>query len=124
MLEADHLVDLDPVVHRERGRLSCVQQGDGALPQLHFAGRYLGVTRAFGAEPHGADDSHYVLAPHVDRTRDDALDDAGVIPQIDECQVLPVLAPLGHPATHGHRAPDVDSPQRPAHVGPQRGDPG
>ena len=43
---------------------------------------------------------HHVLAADVHGARDHALDDAGVVAQVDEGQVLAVLAALGHPAAH------------------------
>ena len=46
VLEPDHLVDLDPVVHGERRRLGRVQQGDRAVAQLDLAGGQVGVDGA------------------------------------------------------------------------------
>ena len=46
----------------------------------------------------------------VDRAGDHALDDAGVVAQVDEGQVLAVLAALRHPAAHGHRGAHVGEP--------------
>ena len=118
--EADDLVDVDAVVHRERRRLGGVQQPDRALAQLDLAGRQLRVAGPHGTEAYRALHGHDVLGPHVDRSRHHALDDSRVVADVEEGQVLTVLAALGHPAAHGHRPADVDRPQRAAQVGAHR----
>jgi len=45
---------------------------------------------------------------------DNALHDACVIPQVDEGQVLAVLAPTGHPTAERHLPPDIRYLDRPA----------
>ena len=58
-----------------------------------------------------------VLRPQVVSAVDDALDDAGVVAQVDEGQVLAVLAPARHPAAQRHLPADVAGPQLAAVVG-------
>ena len=67
-------------------------------PHLDLAGRQVRVDGALRPRPHGAGDAHDVLAAHVDRAVDDALDEPGVVAEVDEGEVLAVLAPAGHPA--------------------------
>ena len=47
---------------------------------------------------------------------DDALDDARVVAQVDEGQVLAVLAPAGHPAAEPYLGADVVGPEHAAEV--------
>ena len=74
-----------------------------------------GLTVPSGRAPHGAGDPHDVLAAQVVGAVDDALDDAGVVAQVDEGEVLAVLAAAGHPAAQrdrrGRRRSARSSPQ-------------
>src|SRR5207249_1175214 len=49
----------------------------------------------------------------------DALDDAGVVPEVDEGEMLTVLAPAGHPAADRDLAPGVGRTEPAAVVGAQ-----
>ena len=60
-----------------------------------------GVDGALGTGSHGAGDAHDVLAAQVGGAVDHALHDARVVAQVDEREVLAVLAPAGDPAAHG-----------------------
>ncbi len=60
-----------------------------------------------GSGAHDAGDPHHVLAAHVDVVVDDALHDAGVVAQVDEREVLAVLAAAGDPAAQGDGLADV-----------------
>ena len=82
------------------GGSAAVEHGHRAVAQLDLAGGQVGVDGALGPGPDRALDGHHVLAAHVDGAGDHALDDAGVVAQVDEGQVLAVLAALGHPAAH------------------------
>ena len=74
-----------------------------------------GVDGALGPHPHRAGDAHDVLAAQVGGAVDDALHDAGVVAQVDEGEVLAVLATPADPAAHVTTCADVlgrSSPQR------------
>ncbi len=51
---------------------------------------------------------------------DDALHNAGVVPEVDEGQLLAVLAAMGDPAAERHLAIDVGRRQRSATIAAQR----
>ena len=101
--QPEDLVGVDPVRQRERRRLGHRQDLHRAVAHLDLAGVQAGVDGALGPGPHRPGDPQDVLRPQLRRAVDDALDDAGVVPQVDEGQVLPVLAPAGHPAAERHR---------------------
>ena len=108
VLQADVLVDVVGAgVDRERRRRGRAQHLDGALADLDLAGRQVGVDRALRPLAHDAGDAHDVLAAHVDRVVDDALHDAEVVADVDEGEVLAVLAAAGDPAAHVHGLADV-----------------
>ena len=85
--------------------------------ELDLTGGQLGVLRALGAPPHRALDPQHPLAAHVDRPVDHALDGAAVVAQVDERQVLPVLAAPAHPAAQRHRRLDVLGSELAAQMG-------
>ena len=58
----------------------------------------------------------------VDGVVDDRLGEAGVVADVDEGQLLAVLAARGHPAAEDHLAADVVRPEITALVGAHRGD--
>ena len=113
------LVDLAPVVERERRRLGHRQHLDRAVADLDLTGAQPGVDRALGPVPHHARDAHHVLAAQVGGPVDDALHDARAVAQVDEGQVLAVLAAPGHPAGTPTPSTDVGDPQLAAVVGAQ-----
>ena len=96
--QAHRLVGLGAVVDREGRRLGLVEHLDGAVADLHLARAEAGVDGALGPVAHGPGHGDDPLAAHVDGVVDHALDDAGVVAQVDEGQVLAVLAPARHPA--------------------------
>ncbi len=59
------------------------------------------VDRLAGPGPHDAGDAHDELPPQVVGVVDDALDDAGAVPQVDEGQVLAVLPGAPRPSRRG-----------------------
>ena len=61
-------------------------------------------------------DAHHELAPEISGAVHHALDDPRVVAQVDEGEVLPVLAPAAHPTADGHDLALVLGPQLPAHV--------
>ena len=114
--QADGLVGgLDAVVDRERRRLGRVEHLDRAVADLDLAGGQVGVDGALGPGPHRAGDPHDVLVAQVVGAVDDALHDAGAVAEVDEGEVLAVLAPAGDPAAE--RRPCA--PASPARSSPQ-----
>ena len=107
--QADALVDVVGAgVERERRRLGRGEDLDLAVADLDLAGGRLGLTVPSGRAPHGAGDPHHVLGCEVGCAVDDALHDAGVVAQVDEGEVLAVLAPAGRPSrTRATSATDV-----------------
>ena len=121
MLQADVLVDLVGAgVDRERRRRGAAQDLDFAVADLDLAGRQVVVDRALGPHTDRARDLQDVLAAHIDVVVDDALDDARVVAQVDECQVLAVLTATTDPAAHADRAADVGLAQLTTQVGTHR----
>ena len=100
VLEADVLVDVvGAVVDRERRRLGAAQHLDrGSPPARPRRSAGSSLTVPSGRWRDDAGDAHDVLAAHVDGVVDDALDDAGVVAQVDEREVLAVLAAAADPA--------------------------
>src|SRR5690606_22009938 len=90
---------------------------DRALTPLVLAGGQVGVGGALGPDPHHAGDPDDPLVADVDRAVDDALDDALAVAQVEEGQVLAVLAPARHPAAQRDGLPDVVGAQLAAPVG-------
>ena len=122
VLEADVLVDVVGAgVDRERRRVGLAQHLDDTVADLDLAGREVGVDRALRALADDAGDPHDVLAAHVDVVVDDALDDARVVAQVDERQVLAVLATAADPAADADGLADVRRAQVAAQVGAHRG---
>src|SRR5206468_11972999 len=101
-------------------RLGDVEDLDAAVADLDLAGGQVGVRGALGPMANGAGDAHHVLAADVDRSVDDALDDAGVVAQIDEREVLAVLAPAADPPAQRHRPADVVGAEVAAPIGAHR----
>ena len=95
------------LVDRERRRLGGVEDLDGAVLQLDLAGRQPVLTFSAGRARDRAGDAHDVLGAHVDGVVDDALGDAGVVADVDEGQLLAVLAARRHPAAQHDRLADV-----------------
>ena len=114
--QPDDLVDVDPVVHGNGGGSAALSSVTVQSPSSTSPGGQLRVDGPLRAGPDRALDGHDVLGADVDGARHHALDDAGVVAQVEEGQVLAVLAALGHPAAHGHRGARR---RRPAAV-PQR----
>ncbi len=110
------LVGLVAVVDGERRGLRLVEDLDGAVPDLHLTGADAGVDGALGAVADGAGDGDDPLGAHVGGVVDHALDDAGVVAQVDEGEVLAVLAPAGHPAAQADGGADVGRAQHAAQV--------
>ena len=120
--EADGLVDVVGAgVDRERRRLGRAQHLDLTVAHLDLARRQVRVHRALGSEADGAGDAKDVLAAQIVGAGYDALHDAGVVAQVDEGEVLAVLAPARHPAAQHDLAAGVGRPQRAAQVGPVGG---
>jgi hypothetical protein len=99
MGESDHLIDLNPLVELERGRLGHIEDLDLALPQFHLAGREVGVHRALGPATYDTGDANNELAAQIMSPIDDTLDESGVIAQVDEGEMLAVLASTSNPPT-------------------------
>ena len=105
--QPDGLVGLRPVVDREGRGLGFVQHLDGAVADLHLARLEPGLTVPSGrcrTVPRTA--TTHSLRTST-RAVDHALDDAAVVAQVDEGEVLAVLAPAGHPAAQAHARADV-----------------
>ena len=121
VLEADVLVDVVGAgVDRERRRVGLAQHLDDAVADLDLAGREAGVDGPLRTLADDAGDPHDVLAAHVDVVVDDALDDARVVAQVDEGEVLTVLAAATHPAADADGLADVRRAQVAAQVGAHR----
>ena len=95
--EADDLVDVDPVVDGEGWWFGGVEERHGALAQFDRPGGQIGIVGSRRTEPDRSFDRDHVLAADVDGPGHDALHDAGVVTQVDEGEVLAVLATLGDP---------------------------
>ena len=117
--QAHRLVGLVPVVDREGRWLGLVEDLDGAVADLDLAGVEAVVDRALGAAAHGAADGDDPFAAHLDAVVDHALDHPGVVPQVDEGQVLAVLAAPGHPAAQADGGPHIAGPEHAAEMGAQ-----
>ena len=106
--EANRLVDLvGSFVDRERRRLGDRQHLDGAVADLDLAGRQVRVHGALGTGSHRAGDAHDVLRAQVVRAVDHALHEPRVVADVDEREVLAVLAAPRDPSAHRHGAPGV-----------------
>ena len=117
VLQADVLVDLVGAgVDRERRRRGRAQHLDRAVADLDLAGRQVGVDGALRALADDAGDPHDVLAADVDGVVDDALHDAGVVADVDEGEVLAVLAPASHPAAHARPSAPTSSGRSSPHM--------
>ena len=93
------------LVDRERRRLGGAEDLDVAVPQLdprRSAGRSLTCSSAGGATMPVTRTTY--SRRDVDGVVDDALRDAGVVAQVDERQLLTVLATGGHPAAQADRS--------------------
>ena len=111
-----HLVGA--LVDRERRRLGDVEDLDRAVLQLDAAGRRAwSLTFSSGRAATVPVTRTHVLAAHVDGVVDHALRDAGVVAQVDEGQVLAVLAAGGDPAAERDGLADVLGAQLAALVG-------
>jgi hypothetical protein len=107
--QTDLLIDVRTVIKAERG-LGGPEHLDGAVSELDLTGGQLVVDGALGAVPDGAGDLEHVLAAHIDRAVDHALEQARVVAQVDEGEVLAVLTTTADPAT------DPDGPADVAHA--------
>ena len=105
--QPDLLVDLRSIIEAERRRLSGGEDFDVAVTDLDVAGGQAIVDGAVWSDPHGTDHLEHVLAPNVDRTIDHALDDAGVITQVDEGEVLAMLATATDPSADTDLSADI-----------------
>ena len=121
MAQPEGLVGLRTVVDGEGRWFGFVQHLHGAVPDLHLARLEPWVDRPLGAVPDRPADRDHPLAAHVDGAVDHALDDAGVVAEVDEGQVLAVLAPASHPAAQAHARAHVSRSEHAAQVGAQRG---
>ena len=92
-----------------------------AVLQLDPAGRQPVVDALRRAGGDRAGDAQDVLGAHVDGVVDDALRDAGVVAQVDEGQLLAVLAAGRHPAAQADRLADVLGAELAALVGAHGG---
>ncbi len=119
--QPDGFVGLRTVVDGEGRWFGFVQHLHGAVPDLHLARLEPWVDRPLGAVPDRPADRDHPLAAHVDGAVDHALDDAAVVAQVDEGQVLAVLAPASHPAAQAHARAHVSRSEHAAQVGAQRG---
>ena len=109
VLEAQRLVDVLAAVQHEGRRLGLVQDLDGAVLHVDRAGGQERVLHALGSRYDRAGDAHDVFTPQVVLFVNDALDDAGVIAQVDEGQLLAVLSAIVDPTAQGDLAVDVVS---------------
>ena len=109
------------LVDRERRRLGGVEDLDVAILQFDPAGGQPVVDALRRSGGNGAGDAHDVLGAHVDGVVDDALGDAGVVAQVDERQLLAVLAAGRHPAAQADRLADVLGAKLAALVGAHGG---
>ena len=122
MLQPHDLIHVvGPGIDRERRRDRHPQHLHGALPHLDLTRRQVRIDRPGRPLPDDTGDPHDVLAAHVDRVVDHALHDPAVVAQVDEGEVLAVLAAAGHPTAQLDRAPDVVATQCAAQVGAHRG---
>ncbi len=108
-------------IDRERRRVGAAEHLDLALPEFDVAGRQVVVDRALGPLADDTGDAQHVLAAHVDVVVDHTLDDAGVVAQVDEGEVLAVLAAAADPAADADGLADVLGAQLAAQVGAHRG---
>ena len=114
MAQPDLLVDLGTVVEAERWGLRSRQHLDRTVTDLDLTRGQLGVDGPVGPVTHGAGHLEDVLAAHVDRSIDDALDDSRVVAQVNEGQMLAVLASTTNPPADAHGGPDVRAAERAA----------
>ena len=121
MLEPDVLVDVvSPSVDRERRRVGLAQHLDDTVADLDLARRKPGVDGPLRTLANDAGDPHDVFAAHVDVVVDDALHDARVVTQIDEGEMLTVLAATAHPPADADGLSDVRRAEVAAQVGAHR----
>jgi len=90
-----HLVGA--LVHGERWRLGDVEDLDHAVLQLDATRGQTVIDVLRRACGDRARDAHDVFAAHVDRVVDHSLGDAGVVADVEEGQLLAVLAAGGDP---------------------------
>ena len=122
VLEADVLVDvIGAGIDRERRRVGLAQHLDLALAQLDVACRQVVVDRAVGPFAYHPGDAQHVLAADVDVVVDHALDDAGVVAQVDEGEMLTVLTPASDPSADADGLADVLGSEFAAQVRAHRG---
>ena len=119
--QAQHLVDVGPVVDRERRRLGPGEDRDLGCRHLDHSGGLGRVGGGLGAGAHGAGHLEDELGPQFVAAVHDDLDDAAAVPEIDEGQVLAVLAHAVDPAAQGGLGADVVGAQVAASDGPHRG---
>ncbi len=114
----DRLVDLvGALVDGERRWLGDREHLDSAVTDLDIAGGEVRVRGAIGARTYRAADSYHVLRPEIRGAIDDALHQPGVIADVDEREVLAVLAPTRHPSADGDLPPRVGCAELAAKVG-------
>jgi hypothetical protein len=119
------LVDLDPVVDRERRGVGGREHLQPRRGDLDITGGKAVVGHPLRAEPHHAVDTDDVLAANVVRGLQRLvslgighhLDDAGAVAQIQECHPT-VIAAARHPSGEHDCGTVVTRPQRSCAVGP------
>ena len=119
--QTDGLIDLGALVEGERRWFSLGQNLDLDHLDLDLARSEITVGGVVGPQAYLAGHLHHVLAAEVVARVDDTLHDTGAVAQIDEREVLAVLATAVDPAAHGDRPAGVGSRQLAAHVGAHRG---
>ena len=115
------LVDLDTVVELERRRVGLREHLDLAVGELDLARGEVRVHRALGARGDRAGDPQHPLGPHVDAAVDHALHDAAAVAEVDEGELLAVLASAVHPPADRDAPSDVGGPEAAAQVGTHGG---
>ncbi len=122
ILETNVLVDVvGTSVDRERRRFGRSQNLDTTLPDFHLTRCQVAVDRSLGTGTNDSGHAHHVFATNVDTVVDDALHDSAVVPDVDECEFVAVLATLGNPTTQRDRLADVRRAHLTAHHRAQGG---
>src|SRR6266536_1753956 len=130
--EPEDLVHVDPILHRERGRVALGEDLDGARGHLDLSRPEARVRRSFRPPADLPDhpEHGFVLHPRSDPVRLGRLLRMGhhlhqslAVAQVEENHPSVIAAP-GHPAGQDDLLASVLGPELPAHVGPPTGKPG
>ena len=100
ILQANHFINvICTLVNRKRRWLCRVQNFNNTLAHLNLASRQCCVHCSFWTSTNNARHSDDVFTTDIDVIVDHALNDPGMVTQVNERQFLSVLATTPHPAT-------------------------